>query len=454
MNKYVKYVMLVMALSVVVSYFSFFRTEVTLDGGVEYTGEIVSSDISVEEGYISISSFAESTIENQWISENELVIKAKHEIEGLANYKFNIVDINLEKLDSDLDTIKVSDVKYDVIYRLDNYDLLLSREKEDYVELYIFRQEKISKVGSLKKMKKKPFLVSKDLSKVMYLDEENYINTYNISNSKKRSSILKFEGLSSLDFFEQFNISNDGGFFSYSLLSENYSESSFSIYGADSGRLYATDIIGVKPKFSTLSNKVAFFYSGDVTSNILSKSRVGILSLKSKKITYYDRTDEGETYFGDIKWTKDNEKVIFTSSLDDENYIHVLDISKMMKLNYSVLNVELDSNLEVIGDRVYWTVDDNGRKKLSILETTGKSPSYVEKLRLLNNNNKNYILSSADDVYVIQGNYLLKVSDEATEQIAYIDEDSKLLSISPDGRYILVEKTIDASIEIKVYTIK
>ncbi|MGB3368765.1 MAG: hypothetical protein WBA54_14815 [Acidaminobacteraceae bacterium] len=454
MNKYIKYIVLVILISAIISYLSFFRTEVTLDGGVEYAGEIVSSDISIEEDYISISSFAEPIIENHWIAENEVVLKAKHESEGLSNYKFNSVDINLEKLDVDLESLTIEGVTYDVVYRLRAYDLILSKANDDYTDLYIFKQEKLSRIGTLKNMDKKPLIVSKNFSKVLYLDKDSQINTYSILNSKRRSSIVKFESDSSLDFFKQFSISNDGGFFSYSLLSDNFSESSFSIYGADSGKLYAKDIIGVTPKFSTLSNKVAFFYSGDVTSNILSKSRVGVLNLKSKKIIYYDRTDEGEIYFGNPRWTKDNEKVIFTSTINDENYINILDITKMVKLKYSVLLVELDNNLQVIGNKVYWTTKDKGEEKLSILGTTGKSPIYVEKLRMINESDENYIISSGDDVYVIQGNYLLIVSGEVIKQVAYIDEYSRVLSISSGGEHMLVEKNVDGNIEIKVYTIK
>lgn len=454
MNKNIKYIAVVIIISAIISYFSFYRTEIILDAGLEYQGEIVKSDISVEEGYISISSFTDLVKEDTWISNNEVVIKAKHETEGISNYKFNTDDVNLEKLDLELGIVVLSKIRYDLAYRLDDYDMILTRDNDDYTELYLYKKEKLTQIGTLKIMDRKPFLVSKDLSKILFLDKENEINTYGIYNSKKKSSILEFESDLSSDFFSRFEISDDGGFFSYSLLNDNFSESSFYIYGADSGRLYAKDIIGVKPSFSSLSNKVAFFYSGDVISNQLSKSRIGVLNLKSKKITYYDRTDDGEMYVGDIKWTKDNKKIVFTSLINDENFIHVLDIEKMLKLNYNVKDVELLNNISVVANKVYWIADVKGFKQLSILETTGKSPTYINKLKVIYPSRDEYIISTNEDVFVLQGNYLLKVSDEVNVQLAYIDEYTNLLSISPDGEHILAQKNIEGKVEIKIYTIK
>lgn len=454
MNKYVKHLFIVFALSLIVSYLFFFRTEITLESGIEYKGEIVNSDITIEDGYISISSFLGAVMDNHWTSEDDLIIKANHESEGISNYKFDSISIDLEKLDSDLEFIDILDEKFRVLKRIGDYDAILSKDNGDYSELFFSKGEKVSKIGTIKQLDQSPFLLSKNMSKLIYLDNDNKINTYNIVSGKKRNSIIIFDDVSEVDFFSRFSISDDGGFFLYSKLANSLSESSFSIYGADTGKVYAKDIIGVNPSWSYLSDKVAFFYSGDVTSNILYKSRIGILDLKSKKIVYYDKTGDDENYFGKLNWTKDNEKIVFTSSIKNENYINILNISKMMKLNYNVSNIKLEDNIEVVGNKVYWLSEENNQKKLSVLETTGESPAYVDDLRVLNNKIGNYIISSGEDVYVIQGNSVLLVSGEDVVQIAHIDEYSDLLSISQSGNYMLLEKVIDEKSEIKIYTLK
>lgn len=458
MDKNIKYIIITALIAGMLGYVLFFNTEITVDSRSDYVGEIVKSDISLEEDYISIRSFFGDVTSLSWIDDNSFIVYGIHESEGESFYKFSTSELNLERIDGNRSLIKLNDQEYTIIKSLGTDKLLLGSNKGSRFELYLYSKNKIYSIGySYKSDEILPITVSEDSNKILYLDEDLQVNTYRISDGKHKKDIVSFNEDEVNDFFRKVELSSDGGYFIFKKLYKILNKCTFSVYGADSGRLYAEEIVGVSPKWSANGAKIAFFYSGDTTGEVLNTSRLGVLDLKTRKINYLDRVKEDEYYNKDIYWMDDNETIVFTTHIENQTGINLLNINKLIKMNYNIKLEDISENMTVQGSSVYWVSrDDDGKVNMSILNASGKSPQVVQDIKPIDKTDKAYYMKIGNDIAVFQGNYLLKSVDSGMEEMMYIGEDSYLLGASNDGSKLLIQRNSKDSdkIELKVYNIK
>lgn len=458
MDKNIKYIIITALIAGMLGYILFFKTEVTVDSRSDYVGEIVRSDISLEEDYISIRSFFGDVSSLSWIDDNNFIMYGVHESEGESYYKFNISDLNLERINGNRSQVKLNDQEYTVIKSLGTDKLLLSNNKGNRLELSLYSKNKIYSIGyAYKSDEIFPVKISSDLNKVIYLDEDLKINTYRVSDGKHKKDIVAFTENEVVDFNNKVEFSNDGGYFIYKKLDKMLNKCTFSVYGADSGRLYAEEIVGVSPKWSSNGAKIAFFYSGDTTGEMLTTSRLGVLDLKTRKINYLDRVKDDEYYNDNIYWMDDNETVVFTTHIADQTSINLLNINKLIKMNYNIKLENVTENITVLGNSVYWlSREDGGKVDMSILTTSGKSPQVVSDIKPIDKHGEVYYLKFGSDIAVFQGNYLIRAVESGMEDMMYLGEDSYVLGASEDGSKVIVQRnsTDSDKIELKIYNIK
>lgn len=458
MDKNIKYIIITALIAGMLGYILFFKTEVTVDSRSDYVGEIVKSDISIEEDYISIRSFFGDVSSLSWIDDNSFIMYGIHESEGESFYKFNISELNLERINSKRSHIKLNDQEYTVIKSLGGDKLLLSSNKGSRLELSLYTKNKIYSIGySYKSDDMIPIMISLDSNKIIYLDEDLKLNTYRVSDGKHKKDIVAFADDEVVDFFNKVELSSDGGYFIFKKLDKMLNKCTFSVYGADSGKLYAEEIVGVSPKWSANGAKIAFFYSGDTNGEILTTSRLGVLDLKTRKINYLDRVKDEEFYNQDIYWMDDNETIVFTTYIADQTGINLLNINKLIKMNYNIKLKDVTQNITVLGNSVYWlNREDSGKVDMSILTTSGKSPQIVSDIKPIDKSGETYYLKIGNNIAVFQGNYLIKSGESGMEDMMYLGEESYVLGASEDGSRVIIQRDLADSdkIEIKVYNIK
>ena len=120
-----------------------------------------------------------------------------------------------------------------------------------------------------------------------------------------------------LDNFEKYvKLSPLGGYVSIETRNEVFMDSNFSIFGADSGKLYASDVMGVQLSWAPDDSKVCYYYTKETEKLEVSQSsdidviskRVGYYDVISKEIEYIDSTESEKNMVSQIYWSSKGEK--------------------------------------------------------------------------------------------------------------------------------------------------
>ncbi|SHJ78925.1 hypothetical protein [Paramaledivibacter caminithermalis] len=186
--------------------------------------------------------------------------------------------------------------------------------------------------------------ISDNKKKIAYYDpNEKMIKIYDFINNQsiKIEQDINDEILN--DFEDNINFSYEGGYLTVSNINrENFKESYFTVYGADSGKMYVEKLMGINPVWGNNNLFIAFTYIQDNSIANTKKSsienlvgdRIGFLNLKTRKIKYVQSINKGYKVIKPAIWSKEKEILIVIGkySKDEKKYnfnsIYSYDINK------------------------------------------------------------------------------------------------------------------------------
>lgn len=320
----------------------------------------------------------------------------------------------------------------------DNKKLVYKKENKNHGLFYIKNNVEQSKIANnIEYNNKLIFKLSRNNEKLAFYDSElEKIRIYTL-NSKKIVDI-DFETSEYIlnNFDDALQFSWEAGYFFLSDINdENINESSFSVFGADSGKLYGDSILGINPTWANANLSIAFIYSKNNIDVIKEASdapniaggRLGIFNLKNRKIKYTEVTDEPNKIINKPLWgNKDNEVFILLGSIEEEKEYYtpkkILSYSNkndiLTDLNYN-LNTE---NLSLMGNELELRREN---EKLLLLGKTTKANNIAVSIDL---NNRN--------MDIIENLHPFSINNESKKVIFKHLKDGKYLYILDKGIYI------------------
>lgn len=174
--------------------------------------------------------------------------------------------------------------------------------------------------------------LSDNKEKVAFYDtNDKTIKVYNLSNKKEAIIDKEISNETLKNFKSNVAFSYEGGYLTVANVNrEDFKESYFAVFGADSGREYVEELLGVNPVWGKDNLTIAFSYmennsvtnTKDVTYEDLVSDRVGFYNLKTKKIKYTQKMEKGYKVISPAIWKDSNEALIVVGkySEDDNKY--------------------------------------------------------------------------------------------------------------------------------------
>lgn len=321
------------------------------------TFEVSQEDIISSGQEIIIRSF--ETIETvRWLNNQQLLIKGS--IHSVVNkYIFDVENYEL-MLYIESEHAPNGYGSYDVVKEIPGYGLLSSHGNALGLLVNNEFQEIIGDVSYGEKLNYK---LSDDLSKlVFYHTAKNNLVTYNFEKDFYRTIDASMSD-NTLDQFEEcVQISPIGGYVSVEYRNINSEASYFSIYGADSGKLYAEDVFGIQLSWAPDDTRVCYFYSKEVTPldkasvegmNFIGK-RIGYYDVENKSIDYIASLSETDQLISKVFWS-DHKVTTLTGDITDLVSIHSLlsydfDTERYNEWPINLTSLPIDTKIELLND--------------------------------------------------------------------------------------------------------
>lgn len=292
------------------------------------------AEIIEGEGFLKYKSDINKIEDVTWINEDVV------EFNGTSK---NNDETNSFTLDYDAKEISMSDEKVEVLYHKDFEDnvLYITEIGEDNHLLYT--EEKDRKGLFYIKKDSKPLLLSDDISfngetlfkvsdnkkKVAYYDaNEKKLKVYSFNSNKKVDIDEEINADLLSNFQRNIGFSYEAGYLTVSRVSRsNFKESYFAVYGADSGKVYAENLLGTNPVWAKDSLTVSFNYLEDnsiantenTTMENLAGDRVGFFNLKTRGIKYTQTMGKGYKVIKPVIWKNKNEALFFVGQYSKES---------------------------------------------------------------------------------------------------------------------------------------
>ncbi|RKD27587.1 hypothetical protein SAMN02745883_00504 [Caminicella sporogenes DSM 14501] len=280
----------------------------------------LKNNIKIKEDnhYIEFVSDIEKLSEVRWIEDKSIVFSEQNDKENTNNYKFDYLNKKIIKINSfdgaELCKNLNGDIKF--LKKIDDKQMFVYLKSKVNNGLFILKNNKelVKILGDMIYNDKLLFKISSNNKKIAFFDrKENAIKVLNLNNKK----IIKLDYEADKNLLENFTkslqFSYDAGYLIVSYIDvKNISKSTFSVFGADSGKLYADEIMGLSPVWANKNLLIAFIYADnnaklykkDDTYKVMG-NRVGIFNLKTRKIKYLDSIKR-EEIIAPFSWAKDD----------------------------------------------------------------------------------------------------------------------------------------------------
>ena len=295
------------------------------------TYEVSQEEIISSGNEILVKSFKKGIDVVFWISPTELLIEGTLGNET-GQYVFDMIAKELIKYKGEEKSLEKDYGQYEFIKNIPNYgDLCIYESK---IGLLTSSHEfKVVADNAMYNGEVK-LILSDDLSKMLYYHHDNKsIVIYSFESDFYKTLKLEIEK-SILDNFEKYvKLSPLGGYVSIETRNEVFMDSNFSIFGADSGKLYASDVMGVQLSWAPDDSKVCYYYTKETEKLEVSQSsdidviskRVGYYDVISKEIEYIDSTESEKNMVSQIYWSSDSERFSCLTGSQNENGNIVVD---------------------------------------------------------------------------------------------------------------------------------
>ncbi|MBF4694901.1 hypothetical protein [Fusibacter ferrireducens] len=402
----------------------------------------VSEDVVRVKSEVFIHGFESYIKDIRWIDNQILVMKTNKGTQKDSEFEVDLDDlsVNLVNLDDfEVPTITINDMIIEhfavldesptrALYYIDQEDLrgIYAYDGEGN---YLFITNKM-KVGS----NEIPLIkLSENGNKMLYVEAStDRLVTYDFTTQKKK---ILSPVVTEKAFYENCILSPDGG---YIIVIATDDTASFSCYGADSGKLYVDKIEGIDPNFSRESDRLYYFYTGDMTSDFTGQ-RLGVVTLDKRNIAYL--TSNSDEVFFKRMLPVENNQLIYLVGINENDYFIIDQVviyspETNEKKSISALKgmqIHKDCNFDING-QIFLLPEADNQLTLLNLETQAVQNFYdltrLSQDALYIKNSEGFLLGYGNTIYRINQNGKSMIYQyEGT----YVDS-----SISPEGDKMLI----------------
>jgi len=419
--------------------------------------EVSQEDIVVTKSEVIIKSFLNGVDSVKWLDEENILFEGDVAGFGQGVYTFNILKNVLEKypkteVEENGASVKIPE-QYEVLEYLSHERILITEKGNDQYPVIVMNNEGGTRTLSngcvFNGVPKIKYSANKD--KIVFYDaEEETLKSYGVGTKALRRITEKFPEFVYENFEETIQISANGGYYSVVVDPIKYTgegtleEVYFSVFGADSGKIYGDRIMGINPSWSNDELKVAYFYGPDSelldqnvgNGTVVKSKRVGVLDLQHNKIDYIDSPEFSKYTLSEVFWADDDQSLYYLAGKDDTDGLIVIDSILSYDLNKKqFINNETALNEKLIDGITYKLVLFDSY--IGFLKETQEGTSFklydqygnyissdenLEKFVLEENAEEVFYYKSGHDLVTFDG-HNLKIRSEHGEDYISIEED-------------------------------
>lgn len=366
-----------------------------------------SEDVVNHFGQLRVNGYEWIEEDVHWLGEGTFLFYGRHSTEDAVTYKFDTNDLSLVEYAKTLHRKDIS-----LLYESHKSILYIDEEKGS-LNIYANNKNQVLTEDTSLTKDTVP-CISKNEEKLAFSNKAlNQLTVIDVESSRRKSIDLTHKYVDEKDLIASTSFSHDGGFLSIKSGHDHLYENTFSVYGGDSGRAYGQDIIGIAPIFSPDSKTLAFIYSGDM-KNGYSHGKIGLFTLKNKKINYLDSLVEGESIYPYLSWSDDSHSLYGLLKIADKTYRLVeLDVLSGKQTGIAISidhDIRLIDDISVVGNRTYITFN---KGKLCIIDN--ESGRYTLYKGLLPVEGDHYISVLTDGRVLVHFKNQLKLLDGDSE---------------------------------------
>lgn len=360
---FVKLIIVVIGLLLMVKAYDMMKVEeVFVEEKPQVVYDVPQSDI-ITSGQETIIKTFDQILSIQWVSDHELFIEGV--IDGvIGNYSFDTNKQVLKVYSSELSNESPLGETF-VASISDGKDLLVENGS---LILKTPTEEKII-IGNMMYGENALFELSDDNSKLLFYNtDKNSLVTYNFEKDFYRTIYNDVTQSVLEDFYRLVKLSPLGGYVAIESRSDELLEHNFSIYGADSGNLYAKDVHGVDVAWSKDDKYLTYYYTKESEtinsdSNYLKSKRMAYYDVDRKEIQFIDSTPTEFSMLSDIYWYGDQVSVLIGSADESLNvnglwiYDFASDMFKEIPLSLDNLALDTVFDFIVADDMLFIIID-------------------------------------------------------------------------------------------------
>jgi len=354
--KHIIFLVIVVLLLVKLVQLTFYE-DVAISNRDVKTFEVSQEDIISSGQEIIIRSF--DTIDRvKWLNNQQLLIEGSinqvqnRYIFDVANYELMMYKENEHAPDDYSDYTVIKEIPGIGLLSTDGNSLGLLMDRE-FHEI----------IGDVTYNDVMRYKLSDDLSKmVFYNASKDTFVSYNFEKEFYRTIKAPIDTSILSNFQECVQISPVGGYVSIEYRNDIAEESYFSIYGADSGKLYAEDVFGIQLSWAPDDSRVCYFYSKEVLPleqptvegmNFIGK-RIGYYDVENKSIDYIATLSEDDKLISKVYWS-DNVITTLTGDINEDISIHTLlsfdfDTETYNEWALNLTDLAVDTKVELLND--------------------------------------------------------------------------------------------------------
>ncbi len=462
--------------------FSVKKTVVNMTSGEIVSEETKDLEIIDSTNYIRLLSDT-IDIENLfWIDNDNIYFeKVGEDIKKLNPYILNLTERKLtatnKKLNIHGNAEEINNLK--IIERIKDEEYLGYKKIGQSKSLvYISNNDTKEIINNINENKNILYKISGNREKIAVYDLKNKkIKIYNFLNNEFIDLDQEVTNYILENYNESISFSANAGYLIISNIDKELSKSYFSVFGADSGKVYGEKILGLKPVWNNDSLSIAYIYNGNSTrvynygsnnQEVIGKL-IGVYNLRTRNIKYTQPMASNVSISTPIIWGDDDSTLYFKIGeySTSEKTFNIKEISAFNISQSALYNIE-NSLDEYKGKEVQIDTEDN------LLVIKGFTPLDSEDnfIRFIDLKNRKYKiihnmqlftlyyqdkkintyfkgLGNKQTIYI--SNNSLYFNNLDTEEIIYKIQGEILgLYLSPNRNEILIASKIDEDIELAI----
>jgi len=445
-------------------------------------------DVKIVEGdnYFKYLSNLNDVKSVNWINESIVEFKGSSKNEDEVHvFQLDYKDKKLLEDCNETEVFYFKDFKDNIQYinKINQDSYLIYTDGDEKKGLFHVRKDvKPSLICDNLKVKDKLLLkVSDNKEKVAYYDvNDKAVKVYNFLNNKV-VSIAEGEDANVLENFENsINFSYEAGYLTISNINkEDFKESYFSVYGADSGKAYSEKLLGINPVWGRDNLTIAFTYLEDNsvanTQNVVAENlvgdRIGCYNLRTRKIRYTQNMGKGYKVMKPALWKNNSEILIVVGKYLKEGNRYVFDkmysydsknniLSDLKEYFKDINDIGADFETALIDNHIYiYSYDKQQENAIKVVNLDKRSEKKIENVQDFVSKeagNDARILYKALDLnnllYVQNGS--IYITDLKSSHLKF-RTNGKIIKVyeSPDKSKIFVVSEVDKGLELAIVSL-